>query len=294
MPLNRAFIGRTFPATKPYEVGREKIAEFAGDRRPQPDLPTMSRRGRPGIRMWSRRRPSRSYDHGLGRLGGRRPRPGLDYSLVVHGEQRFVYTRPLRPATWSPRSRPSEHPGHRPQRAADHPDRIRRWTASTSPPRLHDRCAGRESGMRPQVKYADVEVGTELPAPDYRVTRLSWCSTRRVRRLQHHPLERAVREGGRPARRHRPRHVHHGQGRPVGDRLGRGPGRRVEYGVRFSSGPGARRRHRGGLEVTGTVEEKLDGKRVAWGSPPGRPGRRCSPGPAPSSGCPDLCHAARP
>src|SRR5581483_1395254 len=37
MPLDQSFVGRTYPATDPYEVGREKIREFAeaiGDANP--------------------------------------------------------------------------------------------------------------------------------------------------------------------------------------------------------------------------------------------------------------------
>ncbi len=37
MPLDQSFVGRTYPPTSPYEVGREKIREFAeaiGDTNP--------------------------------------------------------------------------------------------------------------------------------------------------------------------------------------------------------------------------------------------------------------------
>jgi hypothetical protein len=29
MPLDQSFVGRVYPPTEPYEVGREKIREFA-------------------------------------------------------------------------------------------------------------------------------------------------------------------------------------------------------------------------------------------------------------------------
>ena len=39
MALDQSFVGRVYPPTAPYEVGREKIREFAdGDQRPQPGL----------------------------------------------------------------------------------------------------------------------------------------------------------------------------------------------------------------------------------------------------------------
>ena len=48
MALDQSFVGRTYPPTAPYEVGREKIREFAeaiGD--PNPAYPT---RTPPGAR----------------------------------------------------------------------------------------------------------------------------------------------------------------------------------------------------------------------------------------------------
>jgi acyl dehydratase len=96
--LNRDFIGRDFPPSPPYEVGREKIREFAeaiGDTNPAyvdpdaakalgyPDViapPTFA------IVLSFRISDTIVADSGL----------GLDYSLVVHGEQRFVHVRPIR------------------------------------------------------------------------------------------------------------------------------------------------------------------------------------------------------
>ena len=63
-------------------------------------------------------------------------------------------------------------------------------------------------------RYDEVEVGTELPAQTFPVTRATpGAVRRRLRRLQPDPLEREVRQGGRAARRHRARHVHHGRRR---------------------------------------------------------------------------------
>ena len=98
MPINREFLDRDLPASDPYEVGREKIREFAeaiGDDNPvyhsresaralgHPDViapPTFA------IILAFRAANAVLFDPAL----------GLDYSQVVHGEQRFVYARPIR------------------------------------------------------------------------------------------------------------------------------------------------------------------------------------------------------
>jgi acyl dehydratase len=95
--LNPEFVGRVYPASSTYVVGREKIREFAaavGDRNPAfhdveaaralgyPDLvapPTFS------IILSMRASESVVFDPDL----------GLDYTRVVHGEQRFSYARPI-------------------------------------------------------------------------------------------------------------------------------------------------------------------------------------------------------
>jgi acyl dehydratase len=98
MPVNPDYAGRTFPATEPYEVSRVKIAEFAdaiGDPNPlyrnqdaavaagYPDViapPTF-----PIVVTMAASRKAVA-DPGL----------GINYAMVVHGEQRFEYARPLR------------------------------------------------------------------------------------------------------------------------------------------------------------------------------------------------------
>lgn len=98
MPLNESFVGRVYPSAAPYEVGREKIREFAeaiGDANPAyvdraaaqalgyPDViapPTFA------IVVTIRAAHQVIMD----------PELGLDYSRVVHGEQRFVHVRPIR------------------------------------------------------------------------------------------------------------------------------------------------------------------------------------------------------
>ncbi|MGH3342928.1 MAG: FAS1-like dehydratase domain-containing protein [Carbonactinosporaceae bacterium] len=98
MPLDTSFIGRSYPPSPPYEVGREKIRDFAeaiGDPNPAYRDPEAARRlGHPDviapptfpIVITMRSAAQAVLDPDL----------GLDYSRVVHGEQRFVYSRPVR------------------------------------------------------------------------------------------------------------------------------------------------------------------------------------------------------
>ncbi|HEX6755964.1 MAG TPA: MaoC family dehydratase N-terminal domain-containing protein [Mycobacteriales bacterium] len=97
MALDQSFVGRTYPPTPAYEVGREKIREFAdaiGDPNPAYRDPDAARAlGHPDvvapptfpIVLSSRAAAQVVFD----------PELGLDYSKVVHGEQRFVNTRPV-------------------------------------------------------------------------------------------------------------------------------------------------------------------------------------------------------
>ena len=97
MPLDQSFIGRVYPPTEPYEVGREKIREFAdavGDANPAYHDPDAAKAlGYPdviapptfAIVLTSRAAQQVIMD----------PELGVDYSRVVHGEQRFVHVRPI-------------------------------------------------------------------------------------------------------------------------------------------------------------------------------------------------------
>ncbi|WP_127499805.1 MaoC family dehydratase N-terminal domain-containing protein [Actinoplanes solisilvae] len=97
MPLDQSFVGRSWPATEPYLVGREKIREFAraigatdaayhdpeaaqalgyADVVAPPTFPV-------AITMSASRQIIEDPDL------------GLDYSRVVHGDQRFAYSRPV-------------------------------------------------------------------------------------------------------------------------------------------------------------------------------------------------------
>lgn len=98
MPLDPSFIGRTYPPTRAYEVGREKIREFAaalGDNNPAyTDADAARRLGHPDVIA----PPTFPVTLAMGALEQviNDPRLGLDFSRVVHGDQRFAYARPVR------------------------------------------------------------------------------------------------------------------------------------------------------------------------------------------------------
>jgi len=98
MSLDPSFIGRTYPAAEVYEVGREKIREFAdaiGDSNPIYRDPDAARRaGHPDVIA-----PPTFPIVITARIGEQvifDPVLGLDYTKVVHGSQRFEVTRPVR------------------------------------------------------------------------------------------------------------------------------------------------------------------------------------------------------
>ncbi|MEU4727991.1 MaoC family dehydratase N-terminal domain-containing protein [Streptomyces sp. NPDC023588] len=98
MALDQSFVGRSYPPTEPYEVGREKIREFAvavGDVNP----------------VYTDAEAAKSYGYSdviapptfvfaiTFKAAGQvieDPQLGLDYSRVVHGDQKFAYSRPVR------------------------------------------------------------------------------------------------------------------------------------------------------------------------------------------------------
>ena len=97
MALNRDFLGRTFPPGEPYEVSRVKIAEFANAiGEPSPlcrDRDAAIAAGYPDVIA----PPTFAIVVSMastGRLVADKDL-GLDYSMVVHGEQRFEHARPL-------------------------------------------------------------------------------------------------------------------------------------------------------------------------------------------------------
>jgi acyl dehydratase len=83
MPLDQSVTGRTFPATVPYDVSREKLVEFAAA-----TGTTYDGGAAPAtfpIVVAFRAMTALMQD----------PTVGIELHRVVHGEQCFVYTRPV-------------------------------------------------------------------------------------------------------------------------------------------------------------------------------------------------------
>jgi acyl dehydratase len=101
MGLNRDFIGRSYEGAGTFEVGREHIRRFAqaiGDTNPAYTDPEAAiALGHPDVIA----PPTFLTTVGMSLSGGNGPLSdpdlGLNYALVVHGEQRFVHHRPARP-----------------------------------------------------------------------------------------------------------------------------------------------------------------------------------------------------
>ncbi|MDG4806298.1 MaoC family dehydratase N-terminal domain-containing protein [Micromonospora sp. WMMD1120] len=97
MPLDPSFVGRTYPPTAPYQVGREKIREFAtaiGATDPAHHDPDAAKAlGHPDVVA------PPTFPFVITMAASRQiiedPALGVDYSRVVHGDQRFAYTRPV-------------------------------------------------------------------------------------------------------------------------------------------------------------------------------------------------------
>ena len=97
MALNPEYVGRVFGPGEPYEVSRVKIADFA-DAIGEPselcrDRQAAVKAGYPDVIA------PPTFAVIIGQLSTksvvRDPGLGLDYSMVVHGEQSFSYSRPL-------------------------------------------------------------------------------------------------------------------------------------------------------------------------------------------------------
>ena len=97
MPLDPSFVGRSWPPTEPYLVGREKIREFAraiGARNPEYHDPEAARAiGYPDVVA------PPTFPIVVTMAASSQiitdPELGMDYSRVVHGDQKFAYTRPV-------------------------------------------------------------------------------------------------------------------------------------------------------------------------------------------------------
>jgi acyl dehydratase len=97
MTINRDYIGRAFRASPPYQVSRVKIAEFAaaiGDPNPvYRDASAAQAVGYADVIA----PPTFAIVISMAAAGSAMADPGLglNYAMVVHGEQRFDYARPL-------------------------------------------------------------------------------------------------------------------------------------------------------------------------------------------------------
>ena len=99
MPINRDFIGREYVATETYEVSRELIRRFAdaiGDANPvYRDVEAAKALGHPDVIAPPTFLTVLGFRYaGTGPMSD--PSLGLNYALVVHGEQKFVHHRPVR------------------------------------------------------------------------------------------------------------------------------------------------------------------------------------------------------
>jgi acyl dehydratase len=97
MAINPDFAGRSFPPGEPYEVSREKLREFAnaiGDPNPVYRSRTAAQEaGFPDVIA------PPTFAIVISMASSSRvladPALNVNYAMVVHGEQKFEYTRPL-------------------------------------------------------------------------------------------------------------------------------------------------------------------------------------------------------
>lgn len=98
MPLNQAFVGREYAAAEPYEVSRELIRRFADAiSDPNPayrDRAAAQALGHPDVVAPPTFLTVLTFRY-FADSAIVDPALGLDYSRVVHGEQRFVAHRPV-------------------------------------------------------------------------------------------------------------------------------------------------------------------------------------------------------
>jgi acyl dehydratase len=95
--LDQSFVGRSYPPTELYVVGREKIREYVDaigeTERAYRDPAAAVARGYPDVIA------PPTFPIVLSHLSTQPvlddPKLGLDFSRVVHGDQRFSYTRPI-------------------------------------------------------------------------------------------------------------------------------------------------------------------------------------------------------
>lgn len=97
MSVNPEIQGRSYPPTAPYLVGREKVREFAravlSTSPVNLDVDAARAAGYADV-VAPPTFPVVVQEHTLAQLLGD-PDAGIDFSRVVHGDQRFSYTRPV-------------------------------------------------------------------------------------------------------------------------------------------------------------------------------------------------------
>ncbi len=97
MPVDPSLVGRTYPPSRPYEVGREKIREFADalgdDSAVYRDPEAAKALGHPDVLAPPTFPIIFALDAAMAVLRDL----GIDLARVVHGDQTFRYVRPLRP-----------------------------------------------------------------------------------------------------------------------------------------------------------------------------------------------------
>ena len=98
MPLDPAFVGHSYPRSEIYEVGRQKISEFAdaiGDDHPMYRDPAVAQAAGYGDVI----APPTFATILFGRYSLQSlvddPKLGLNYERLVHGDMTFEYTRPV-------------------------------------------------------------------------------------------------------------------------------------------------------------------------------------------------------
>ncbi|WP_157155139.1 MULTISPECIES: MaoC family dehydratase N-terminal domain-containing protein [unclassified Diaminobutyricimonas] len=97
MPVNPELQGREFPPTAPYLVGREKIREFARAvfaTNPINDDPDAAAAAGYSDIVAPPTFPVVVQEQTLAQLLAE-PDAGIDFTRVVHGDQRFSYSRPI-------------------------------------------------------------------------------------------------------------------------------------------------------------------------------------------------------
>lgn len=99
MALNKALIGKEYPPSVPYEVGREKIRDFAmaiGDPNPVYTSEDAAKAaGYPDIIAPPTFLTIMNFKYSPQVVGD--PELGINYALVVHGEQEYELFRPIVP-----------------------------------------------------------------------------------------------------------------------------------------------------------------------------------------------------